>query len=451
MKQQKILNTNKGITLIAVVITIIILLILAGTSLQMILENDELINKAGEVVNKTKEMQKYEELEIAVLRSYISSANLDIDKLLKKLNKIENIIVMPTDENGVNTFPIIVKTDYNNYEIISNGNINEIIIADRTGISTGDYIKYTSPTTSVTFSESDTGYSAYASTPVTLTAKDTFRVLEIDKYGNVTLIGAMSPSDPTIYFSGAKGYNNAVYTLNTKCSELYQDLSRGITARSIKIEDIIEKMIEGTLGTTSNTSTGRKRIEKYQSETVAALKTGKYLTNKDTINNKLTFQINTYYPDIFQYETGGLIENVPTLGLIEQSEPYSEYKGLTDLGTTITSNNLPESLVAPYTYFSFAPNESDFNNTTENAKNLKNIFFETDAKYWLASRCIDCETDRIYFRIRDVNKTNIGGYIMYTSKNEDWNRSRAICPIIFIPASVGITVSTDKSMPHIVQ
>ena len=232
LKNKKITQkNNRGITLIALVITIIVLLILAGISISMLSGDNSILSRAGQARDKTKETQKDEEVKVAVLGSYDDRASLDIDKLLTNLNSIKDITVTPTQENGKNTFPVTVETEYTTYEITSDGNFEEVVVADRTGISVGDYITYTSPTENVSLSTAETGYTSEQ----TLPAKDTFRVMDIDSHGNMTLIGAMTSSDQTIYFSGALGYNNAVYTLNKKCSELYKDTSKGIKARSIKV------------------------------------------------------------------------------------------------------------------------------------------------------------------------------------------------------------------------
>ena len=95
------------------------------------------------------------------------------------------------------------------------------------------------------------------------------------------LLGVVESSDPTIYFSGAKGYNNAVYTLNKKCSDLYKNESKGITARSIKEEDITSRF----------SSTGTDAISSYISTQVGNLSTGSYIADVDTTNKKVTYKI----------------------------------------------------------------------------------------------------------------------------------------------------------------
>ena len=57
---------NKGITLIALVVTIIVLLILAGVSINMLTGQNGILNRASEAKNKTTDSQNKEELEFAL-------------------------------------------------------------------------------------------------------------------------------------------------------------------------------------------------------------------------------------------------------------------------------------------------------------------------------------------------------------------------------------------------
>ena len=322
------------------------------------------------------------------------------------------------------------------------GDVKDITLEPRPGIKVGDYITYTSPTASVTFTEAETGYSG---TQNPLERKTLFRVMDIDDLGNMTLIGAMTSSDQKIYFTGALGYNNAVYTLNKKCSDLYKDTSKGITARSIKVEDITDRMIEGTKGETTAASTGKKKLEKYQDEQVAALPKGTYITATDLTKNTVTYKTITNYPDIFQYETGGLIDSTATYGVIGQSDSYRGYNGLTILAN---KTPIPTNLTVPYTYYCVEPDVSDFDNTKGNAAAYENMFFETSTNYWLASRCIGCHSDRAGFRVRTVGDSYIGAFGLYGSGNGTDGSDRCVCPVVNLPSSVEVTVSTDDSTYH---
>ena len=49
---------QKGITLVALVVTIIVLIILAGVTLNIVLDNDGIINKAKQAVDDYENAQK---------------------------------------------------------------------------------------------------------------------------------------------------------------------------------------------------------------------------------------------------------------------------------------------------------------------------------------------------------------------------------------------------------
>ncbi len=65
-------NANKGITLIALVITIIVLLILAGVSISMISGEDGIISKASSAAEQTKEKSTAEEEKLKEAEDYIT-------------------------------------------------------------------------------------------------------------------------------------------------------------------------------------------------------------------------------------------------------------------------------------------------------------------------------------------------------------------------------------------
>lgn len=114
------LKSKRGITLIALMVTIIVLLILAGISIAMISGDNSLIQKTNEAKEMEKAGEKREELESAVLASYKKNGVLDITTLLEKLNGINGITVTPT-----NTFPVKVKVNDTTYKITSDGKVEQ--------------------------------------------------------------------------------------------------------------------------------------------------------------------------------------------------------------------------------------------------------------------------------------------------------------------------------------
>ena len=86
MKEKSI----KGITLVALVITIVILLILAGISIQAI-TNTGLFTNAKRASEESKYANAEEKVKMAVMASYDENASLNKDLLKDSLNKIDGI------------------------------------------------------------------------------------------------------------------------------------------------------------------------------------------------------------------------------------------------------------------------------------------------------------------------------------------------------------------------
>lgn len=92
MKQNtKYKKTEKGITLVALVVTIIILLVLAGITVASLTGNNGLIGKTGEAKKQTEISEGLEQLEIAVTQSTNKRGNIDITRLAKNLSKINGL------------------------------------------------------------------------------------------------------------------------------------------------------------------------------------------------------------------------------------------------------------------------------------------------------------------------------------------------------------------------
>ena len=197
-------SRNKGITLIALVITIIILLILAGISISA-LTNQGLFKNAKLAQNAT---EKAEAEQGKTLNEYED----EINKYLSNNDKTEETLVDKVNDGT---------------------------------IKIGDYVKYTPDTASTDsiLQELNTYSGSDKNTTSTLTQESlNWRVLDI-KDGQVRLISEL-PTTSTITLSSYNGYNNAVKLLDDTCSTLYTNKQLASKVQNLKIEDITEKMVE---------------------------------------------------------------------------------------------------------------------------------------------------------------------------------------------------------------
>lgn len=78
-------QNNSGITLIALVITIIVLLILAGVSVTMLTGQNGILTQAQNAKQVTEKSSEKEKLEIAVTGAMALSKNLTVENLKAEL------------------------------------------------------------------------------------------------------------------------------------------------------------------------------------------------------------------------------------------------------------------------------------------------------------------------------------------------------------------------------
>ena len=123
MNTQKIQRkANNGITLIALVITIIVLLILAGVSIATLTGENGILTQANKAKTKTNNANIEEQVKLAFLGSYGTDGKLDYSQLAKNLEKIEKIEgVQDTITEG--SFPLTVTVNGEEIKIFDDGTI----------------------------------------------------------------------------------------------------------------------------------------------------------------------------------------------------------------------------------------------------------------------------------------------------------------------------------------
>jgi len=113
--KNKKMRTNKGITLIALVITIIVLLILAAVSIATLTGENGILTQAGNSKTDTEKGAAKEKVQVEVLGSYGNDGNLDYTKLKSNLDKITGIEGVP-DTITAESFTLKVTVD--GYEVL---------------------------------------------------------------------------------------------------------------------------------------------------------------------------------------------------------------------------------------------------------------------------------------------------------------------------------------------
>ena len=363
MKKYK---SEEGITLIALVITIIILLILAGISISA-LTNQGLFKNAKEAQNAT---EKAEEEQGKVLNEYED----EINKYLENDDKTAKKLVDKVNDGT---------------------------------IKIGDYVKYTPDTASTTeiLQELNTYSGSDANTTSTLTQESlNWRVLDMED-GQVRLISEL-PTTSKIELSSYNGYNNAVKLLDDTCNVLYNNSKLASKVQNLKIEDIMEKMIETNY------------------------------TNITANYGKQFTPTNKYYPSILLKEKG---QNVN--GIVGTELNESEQKELINQ----TTKTQATSLEVKYTYWCKTMTTSDFKNSKYYELFINNG--SNYSTYWMSSRCIDYPSGGARFNISRVHSGDVRASSLYNTNGAEYSDVNTFRPVITLNSNVQVTSgngSTDS-------
>ena len=253
------LKERNGITLIALVITIIVLLILAGVVIATLTGDNGILGKAKTAKTTNDEEKAKEQIKIAVMGSYGKDGELNYDDLTKNLGQI-GITELPDTAS----YPLEVTLDGVSATIEANGEVNfttsggytqtgdTITSPDGKTMKVGDYVDYDptleakasdltyTSTADKTGADSDQEFNAttYKS------AGYGWRILGVSN-GKIRLIseefigaGTYTDSNRTYYtLKGQKGFINGIEELN-KISAIFGHGKGAEKATSITVEDI---------------------------------------------------------------------------------------------------------------------------------------------------------------------------------------------------------------------
>ena len=238
-----------GITLIALVITIIVLLILAGVAISTLTGDNRILTKAVLAKDATRGGEVKDYVRMAVAENAMADntngtrrTRAEVISELSTQGKLtpEEVAKLTDEENPVDVITI-GGIEINFGELGGAG--KTLVEAFKAGeIKVGDYINYTpSDTTAQTdVNKQETGVDGTQT--YTVDTSMSWRVLGLNKNETELLIISESPikrdgTDPYLSLQGVESYYNCVSTLNKIC-KIYDNSSLASETRSMKIEDI---------------------------------------------------------------------------------------------------------------------------------------------------------------------------------------------------------------------
>ena len=176
----------KGITLVALVVTIVVLLILAGVSINTVLGDDGIIKKAKEAAAATKRASAEEEMNRLILEYQLASNDETLESFLQE--KVTEGRIDGVTDNGDGTITITKKVEGKDYTItvkkpaastpsVKVGAIRVVSDSTGAGSSLGEASTYLGNTLYITFTHSITGGTTTVepSIPYAVTANGTYK------------------------------------------------------------------------------------------------------------------------------------------------------------------------------------------------------------------------------------------------------------------------------------
>ena len=414
---KKIEMKEKGITLIALVITIIVLLILAGVTIATLTGDNGILTKATESKDKTEEGEEEEKVKLSAMGALAKDNGGEIKEGYLDEELASQFGEKGTDYNldGSGPFTVTIIESGRSYIINEDGTMEEAV--KREGIEVGDYVNYEPDANAEGYTTDKLSESITGSTDNTSAIKQDslkWRILNIDASGRVDLISEM-PTSQTVYFSKARGYNNGVYVINDICRSLYSNSSLGIEARSIDLKDIEDKMnTEGKIA--------RDGYINSESET----KYGETETYGSGYNQ---------YPILYAQENGSGIntEKVKTDGIDVNADGYSS-------PVQEDSSTANEGLTVTQTYYYMSSPSAYFDD-----QEFYDMVFNTGSYYWLASRYATCNSTYANFGLRHVDNSDLNGNGMFSSLGFTGGYSRYLRPVVSLGSDIQITPCTGEN------
>ncbi len=220
------------------------LLILAGVTIATLMGDNGILTKATEAKDKTEEGEEEEKVKLSLAGALAKDNGGEIKEGYLDEELASQFGEKGTGYNleGSGPFTVTIIESGRSYIINEDGTIGEAI--KREGIKVGDYVNYEPDAneTGYTTDKLSSDITGSSSNKSAITQDDLkWRILNIDASGRVDLISE-TPTSQTVYFQGARGYNNGVYVINDICRSLYSNSSLGIEARSLALKDIENKM-----------------------------------------------------------------------------------------------------------------------------------------------------------------------------------------------------------------
>ena len=412
LKEQTNFNTqklknNKAITLIALVVTIVVLLILAGTSISLVAGDNGLIKKARDARDETRYASIKEEVELWKADKSLAesmggnreSLNDFITRLKLKDNEQEKVEKDASGKIKKITIKIGDKT-------IDLSDSKTLVQAFKDGeIKVGDYLNYNTKVDTSKSYKSETNQNGWGDQTYTATQETSWRVLGLNERKDQLILISANPiaknmdtsstndwdKNPYLYMKGAYSYVN--------CVEMLDGIS-GIYSTSLgTAKSLTAKEINRLLGVT---------VDKENKKVYVNTAPDTNIDQWKALGNTYTYQSTDYTPE--SYIAGKNVDTSKTPSVTADAYRYA-------WGNLTIDATLKEML---------------FSKTTASDKFSKS--------YWLASPGVDADESYAGFGPGCVSYGFVGegGYTLFYSNGRWFARGLGVRPVVYLNSEVSV-------------
>ena len=435
LKNQR--TKNKGITLIALVITIIVLLILAGISISMLSGDNSILKRATDSKKNTEKSQIIENARIDTSAKITENEGKSLSKkqlkdVLKNYFNEEEVgkLVIPDDLSSANDE---LTTKDEKYKIklsdIYNGKVEnrweydhdlQTVENDKLTLKIGDYVN---------------------TTPYAVDGKQfdgKWRVLG-EENGQVLLVSANcvdfegsteQSGVPVMTLQGSNGIENEIARLNS-VSAKFADGVKTEKARSIKVEDVNKitgyNPTDARLNLNDLTQRGlyrKDKVNQYENNVTYTIKSdGKVWYKGD---KAITTEISGRYTKFWIPGTNVNITKSFTI----KSNVYYYYPET--LGAFSE-----EDVVKGQTMDGISTRSPEYDMLFKNQSNFS---------YWFASSCVDCSAGRVFWCLFVIDSSSVASTTLWSSDGGSTIRKYGVRPVVSLKSTITPNfVSKDES------
>ena len=483
-------KANTGITLITLVITIAVLAILAGVSLDAILGDDGILDIAQQRSDETQEKTAQSEMQQLMLEYQLSRSEETLEKFLKekipdRIDKVtnngDNTLTMEKDGYTLTVDNTTKKDDdVNPKPTLTIGTAKVVANSDGTGDSLGEASTYLGNTLYIIFSHSITEGTTTVepSIPYAVTANGTYKFkitgsvngttytkevsVEVNQFKNSIL------NDINIKIGDSVNYTydtaSSSYTLESKYSGYSSNQTiaqtTGLTWKVLNVDkendtvDIISTnptsstvifynilgynngpylMNEICKAQYSNATLGVNArsinlLDMEKQLTAAGITARNAYTNEVKYGTTKTYTSNTKYPSLYanQKGAGPNVSSITQPDTTKGNDPYEESKAI---ATTEPTNDSTYGTGNPLTV-----TQTFYSIAIDNTNYGTASTVLANSKYfWVAARYVRTNSSSACFGLRNAN-TNTNGFNMSDSYGVLY--TCALRPVVSLPSSL---------------